>query len=292
MKTLRLLALVVALGLGIAVAPAAADDCQFKAGDTVGVAWADKVDVPGVVLEVLDNCRYSIRQLITPGSEESVTAYNYSPEYVAPLRGTLPYDHPFGCPFAPDEEVDDRVDGAWRAATVTGVNADCETTVSYLDDAGAVETGGVGRFDLASLRPATLERPDAATLQADAATRKAADDAAALCHGETLATLAANDPMLAAKRGIITELDSRSNADEVFVEFTTIKAGRPQTVADPSTFLTQHPDAVVGEVATPYRVDVKFCGRYADKPPTREEGRIDYFCFTDMFDEFVCERQK
>lgn len=307
-----LAALALLFGIAGAATGAAAVECVFKIDDYVAVNWAGEANQPAKVrsLQPLgegEPCYYQVRMLDVPGRSILYTVAVKDGE-IAPFTGTLPYDKTYGCPFdvgdAVDYTIDRFADDAYRPAIVTGLTEECDVDLTYQAEGGdEVAVNVIQALLHTYIRPGELTAKTDAELEAERVAKWQAEEDAAVAaeaamhctlDGLLIGDIGDDDPLALAKRGIISELIERTKTTEAtfHVRFNKVSAGRAFVVADPSTFLTNNDDAIVGETATPYRVEVEACAEVPDKPAdTVSNTRIDYICYLDLYEDYVCRQQ-
>ena len=279
--------------LGLAVATfisaggARADDCQFAVGQYVDVNRGPSGNdwQAAIVLKVDQDlgCTYTVRVLMQPGDD------NYDPysptvfeEYLRPNVLPLPYDKPLGCPYAVNDLIDDRDDnGQWLRASVVAVDDQCGLTVAPFNSANAVDPSSQHAAALSDVRVSSLAPPSVA----DVANAKAAQ----MCKGgETAAGATGTDPQSLMVHGVVADLDQRTSATN-HVSFEQVQAGRASVINDGGTFATNHPDAVIGDKETPFRIVASVCtDGTAEKPPLH--FNFEYVCYANAFNEGICEQ--
>lgn len=277
---MRLASLSLALVVSLLLASsAAAQTCTLSAGEYVDTDPRDEAVSPAYVLEASgDPCYVTVRMLTLPG--EAFDAYTpaFYEMFLQPLAGPPPYDKPYGCPYAPGDAADLRDQyGEWYPATITSSDRYCGYQVDYWVGT-AIKSFGATDYDL---RPATLVPPSQAEL-AEAEANK-------FCPpGGALADYAGGDLDSLVRHGIVTEI-SQSVQAEASVVFDKLRGGETAVASAGSIYHSRNPDASVGTVIYPYRIEVTVC---VPGEPERSLSRfaLDYSCYTDRFGDFICRR--
>lgn len=269
-------------GAALLGSAASGAECKFKPGDYVGVAWATETNVPGMILTVLDNCRYEFRWLARDGEAYFLYPQTTSEENLQPLEGPPPYDNPFGCPFRESDPVDIRADGDWRRGFVVTVDANCALQTVYVNAAGAAVPRPIDQFSYADIRSpqlTPLTAVEVAKLLEDTqklATCPAGDDPAKFGSGLTAVV----------KQRIVEALDAQYT-DLVTVRFGELRKGTEAKIT--GDVLQLYPDAALGGTLTPFRADVSYC---VETKPAREDHHValDYHCYPDAFGDTACKQ--
>lgn len=276
---LRHVLAVAAFVAAMAVAPAFAEPCSVAPGDYVDADLRDEVVSPAIVLEASgDPCYVTVRVLAVPGEPFDAYTPAYYEEFLQPLAGPPPYDKPYGCPYAPGDLVDLRDQyNTWYPGRVTGSDRYCGYDAEYWMDNQWKTFGAVD----ADLRPATLPMPtpeEIEVIEREALVMQSCGE------GGEPDDYADDD----VKYAIASEVAEQLNLP-TSVFFDRMLVGETATASDGSVYQQRNPDAAHGATIYPYRVDVSIC---VPSAPAAEVSRfrLDYSCYTDRFQTFVCRR--
>jgi hypothetical protein len=211
----------------------------------------------------------------------------YAPSYfdflLRPHDGPLPYDKPYGCPYAPNDNVDvlSDDDGQWHRGNVVSTDENCAFSVALYSATNELDPDAAQRIAGDHLRATQLAAPS----DQDIANARAAG----MCQsGDTAADTTGGDPESLMKHGVVADLDRRTSETN-HVTFENVRAGRTSVIADGGTFATNHPDAVIGDSMHPYRITVSVCtDGQAQLQPLHFS--FDYACYANAFGEGICEQ--
>jgi len=260
-------------------APVLGAACTVVPGDYVDADPGAAVAAAYVIEASGDPCYVTVRVLTLPGQPfDDRTPATYE-ENLSPLAGAPPYDKPFGCPYAPGEPVDLRDQyGTWYPGRVTDSDRYCGYDAEYWMDN---QWKTFGAYD-ADLRPATLAMPTPEEL---VIIEQEAAALAACPEGGTVEDYAGDD----VKHQITAEIIEKLGEATMSVFFDRTLTGETAVASDGSVHQSRYPNAARNATITPYRVDVTLC---VPAVPVAETSRfsLDYSCYSDRFQTFVCQR--